>query len=70
MGMNGCVEDTGRTCEEGTTSFRVISRHGNLTLELGGHLLGSFQWECQRGMQAHDWKRLQGRDLRGRVDIF
>lgn len=56
MGMNGCVEDTGRTCEEGTASFGMISRHGNLTPEL----MRPSSWQFPAGVSAwHASPRLE-----------
>ena len=41
----------------------MIADNGTLTLDLDGHLLGNFRWKHVRGVQTHDWKRMQGRDF-------
>ena len=52
-----------RTWEEGATSHRMIADQGTLALDLRGHFLGNLRWEHVRGVQPHDWQRMQGRDF-------
>ncbi len=42
----------------------MIREHVDLAVELGGHLLRDFAWESERGVQAHEGKRLQGSEIR------
>ena len=51
------------TWEEGATSHWMIADQGTLALYLDGHLLGNIRWERVRGVQPHDWQRMQGRDF-------
>ena len=41
----------------------MIADDGALALDLGGHFLGNLGWEYVRGVQTHDWERMQGRDF-------
>lgn len=41
----------------------MISKQGNLTLELTDYLRSNFRRQRESGVQAHDGKRLQGSDF-------
>ena len=41
----------------------MVADQGTLALDLAGHFLGNIRWEHVRGVQTHDWKRMQGRDF-------
>lgn len=42
----------------------MVRKESNLTLELRGHLLSDVRIQSERGMQAHQGKRLQSSDFR------
>ena len=56
-------EEKERTWEEGATSHWMVADQGALALDLRGHFPGDVRWKRVRGVQPHDGKRMQGRDL-------